>query len=198
LNRTEYLFSTSENPLETRSMRDRAQSARNMVYEQIAIRFVVNSRYILQGLFRPEEPVSRLVDFARTTLICPHIGQTDFYLYTSPPRVELSDLRKPLSAYDLAPASFVYLGHRTVSPLDVQLASNIPIRTIDEANQLAAQYVFSRSRPKREHEHSTLYNERPTSATSLITRPTPRNPPASNVDDKQLREKLHKFLPKKK
>jgi hypothetical protein len=169
-----------------------------MVYEQIAIRLVVNSRYILQALFRPEEPVSRLVDFARTTLICPHIRQTDFYLYTSPPRVILSDLRKPLSAYDLAPAAFVYLGHRTVSPLDVQLASNIPIRTIDEANQLAAQYVFSRSRPMSERQHSALYNERPTSATSLITRPKPRNPPASTIDDKQLREKFRKFLPGKK
>jgi hypothetical protein len=179
-------------------MRDRAQSARSMVYEQIAIRLVVNSRYILQGLFHPEEPVSRLVDFARTTLVCPHIGQKEFYLYTSPPRVVLSDLRKPLSAYDLAPAAFVYLGHRTVSPLDVQLASNIPIRTIDEANQLVTQYVFSRSRPMKEREHNTLYNERPTSATSLVTRPTPRNPPASTMDDKRLREKLRKFLPGKK
>jgi hypothetical protein len=117
-------------------MRDRTQSARSMTYEQIAIRLIVNSRHILQGLFHPEEPTSRLVDFARANLICPHIGQPEFYLYTSPPRVILSDLRKPLSMYDLAPAAFVYLGHRTVSPLNVQLASNIPIRTIDEANQL--------------------------------------------------------------
>jgi len=198
LNRLEYLFSTNENPLETRDMRDRAQSARNMVYEQIAIRLVIDSRYILQGLFRPDEPVSRLVEFARTNLICPYIGQTDFYLYTSPPRVVLSDLRKPLSTYDLVPAAFVYLGHRTISPLNVQLASNIPIRTIEEANQLAAKYVFNRSRPMNEREHSTLYNERPTSATSLITRPTPRNPPTSTIDDKKLREKFSKFLPGKK
>ncbi len=179
-------------------MRDRVHSARNMVYEQIAIRFVINSRYILQGLFRPEEPLSRLVDFARTNLICRHIEEKDFYLYTSPPRVVLSDLRKPLSAYDLAPAAFVYLGHRTVSPLNIQLASNIPIRTIDEANQIAAQYVFSRSRPMNEREQSTLYNERPMSATSLVTRPKPRNQPASTIDDKQLREKFRKFLPGKK
>jgi len=181
-------------------MRDRVHSARNMVYEQIAIRFVINSRYILQGLFRPEEPLSRLVDFARTNLICRHIEEKDFYLYTSPPRVVLSDLRKPLSAYDLAPAAFVYLGHRTVSPLDVQLASNIPIRSIDEANQLAAQYVFNRARPmnERERERSTLYNERPASATSLINRPTPRNPTANHIDDKQLRDKLRKFIPGKK
>lgn len=197
-NRVLCLFSNTENPLETREMRERAQSARNLTYEQIAIRFMVNSRYILQGLFRPEEPVSRLIDFAQTNLICPHIGQTDFYLYTSPPRVILSDLRKPLLAYDLAPAAFVYLGHRTISPLDVQLSKNVPIRTIEEADQLVTQYVFNRSKPMNTREQSTLYNERPTSATSLVDRPTRRNPPASNIDDKQLREKLRKFLPGKK
>ena len=179
-------------------MRDRAQSARNMVYEQIAIRFVINSRYVLQGLFRPEEPLSRLIDFARMSLVCRHLEDKDFYLYTSPPRVVLSDLRKPLSNYDLAPAAFVYLGHKTISPLNIQLASSIPIRTIDEANQLAAQYVFSRSRPMSAREQSTLYNERPMSATSLVTRPKPSNQPASTIDDKQLREKFRKFLPGKK
>ncbi|CAF2947254.1 unnamed protein product [Rotaria sp. Silwood2] len=192
---------TNDNPLETRSMRDRIQSARSIVYEQIAIRLVVNNRYILQGLFRPEEPTSRLIDFARTNLICRHIGEKDFYLYTSPPRVLLSDLRKPLLTYDLSPAAFVYLGHRTISPLNVQLASNIPIRTIDEANQLAAQYVFSRSRPMNERErerNTTLYNERPTSAMSLTTRSTPRNTSNSNIDDKALRDKLRKFIPGKK
>lgn len=179
-------------------MRDRVQSARAIVYEQIAIRLVINSRYVLQGLFRPEEPALRLIDFARTTLVCSHIGEKDFYFYTSPPRVVLSDLRKPFSAYDLAPAAFVYLGHRTISPLKVELSSNVPVRTIDEANQLAAQYVFSRSRPASAREQSTLYNDRPMSATSLVTRPTPRNQPTNNVDDKQLREKFRKFLPGKK
>ncbi|CAF1372600.1 unnamed protein product, partial [Rotaria sordida] len=191
---------TNDNPLETRSMRDRAQSARNIVYEQIAIRFIVNNRYIIQGLFRPDEPVSRLIDFIRINLICPYINEKDFYLYTSPPRVILSDLRKPLLSYDLSPAAFVYLGHRTISPLNIQLASNIPIRTIDEANQLAAQYVFSRSRPmnERERERNILYNERPTSALSLTNRSTPRNPTNSNIDDKVLRDKLRKFIPGKK
>ncbi|CAF3485524.1 unnamed protein product [Adineta steineri] len=193
---------SDEQPLETRSMRERAQTARHMSYEQIAIRFVINSRYILQGFFRPEEPTSRLLEFAQTHIVCSQIGQTDFYFYTTPPRVVLSDLRQPLSTYDLAPAAYVHLGHRTISPLNVQLASNIPIRTIDEANQLASQYVFSRSRPMSERERelsNTLSNERPTTATTLMNRPTTRNHPTTgNLDDKQLREKLRKFLPGKK
>ena len=174
-----------------------------MVYEQIAIRLVVNPHCILQGLFRPEEPLSRLIDFARTHLICPQIGQEDFYFYTTPPRVVLSDLHKPFSAYDLAPAAFVHLGHRTISPLPVRLVSNMPVRSIDEANQLAAQYVFSQARPmgERERERSTLYTERPSTAdvtANATTRPKPRNPTASNIDDKQLRDKLRKFFPGKK
>jgi hypothetical protein len=63
---------------------------------------------------------------------------------------------------------------------------------------VAAKYVFSRSRPINERERSTLYNERPTSATSLTARPAQRNKPASTIDDKQLRDKLRKFLPGKK
>ncbi|CAF0878902.1 unnamed protein product [Adineta ricciae] len=195
--------STEDAPLETRAMRERTQSDKYMVYDQIAIRLVVNPRCILQGLFRPEEPLSRLIDFAQTHLICPQIGQEGFYFYTTPPRVVLSDLHKPFSAYDLAPAAFVHLGHRTISPLPVQLVSNMSIRSIDEANQLAAQYVFSRARPmdERERERSTLYTERPSTAdiaTNATTRPKPRNPTASNIDDKQLRDKLRKFFPGKK
>jgi len=181
-------------------MRERAQSARSMTYEQIAIRLVIDKHYILQGFFRPEEPISRLIDFARQNLICPSIGDKDFYFYTTPPRTILSDLRKPFSAYDLAPAAFVYLGHRTISPLNIQLAKNIPIRTIEEANQLTAHYVFKRARPVNELERSSssLYNDRPVSAASLTPRSAPRNPVGNSMDDKQLREKLRKFLPGKK
>ena len=179
-------------------MRDRDQLSSGLVYEQIAIRFVVNSRYILQGLFRPEEPVSRLVDFARANLICPHLADDDFYLYTSPPRLVLSDLRKPLSAYNLAPAANIHLGHQTVSPLSVQLAPNVLIRTLEEASQLVNHYVFNRARPVTGREQSTLYNDRPASATSLTNRPVARNPPNRNLDDKQLRDKLRKFLPSRK
>ena len=176
-------------------MRDRSQSAHNMNYEQIAIRFVVNTQYVLQGLFCPEEPVSRLIEFARTSLVCPHLNQPEFYLYKSPPRVVLSDLQKPLSAYELGPAALIHLGHRTVSSLVVKLASNIPIGSIDEANQLTAKYVFGRARPMSECQYNTLYNERSTSATSLISRPRARNITIRNVDDKVLREKFRKFLP---
>lgn len=197
-------FSSTENPLETQSMRERAQSARSMTYEQIAIRLVIDRLYILQGFFRPEEPISRLIEFARQNLICPSIGDKDFYFYTTPPRTILSDLHKPFSAYNLAPAAFVHLGHRTISPLNIQLAKNIPIRTIEEANQLTAHYVFKRARPDNEQERSSssssssLYNDRPVSAASLTPRSAPRNPVGNSMDDKQLREKLRKFLPGKK
>ena len=176
-------------------MRHKRQSERTMNYEQVAIRFVVNAKYILQGLFRPEEPVSHLIEFARASLVCSHLNQPEFYLYKSPPRVILSDLQKSLSTYDLAPATFIHLGHRTVSPLVVKLASNIPIGSIYEANQLTAKYVFSRARPMSECQRNALCNARSPSATSLISRPIARNATTRNVDDKLLREKFRKFLP---
>lgn len=179
-------------------MRDRTHSASSHVYEQIAIRFVVNARYILQGFFRPDEPVSRLMDFAQTYLVCPQIGHTDFYLYTTPPRIILSDLKKPLSIYDLAPAAYVHLGHRTISPLNVQISPKVPLKTIDEAKHLVTEYVFRRSRPRTDQESISLCNERPTTATSLTPRTTIQTPRTTTMDDKQLRDKLKKFLPQRK
>jgi hypothetical protein len=169
-------------------MRERAQSARNNAYKHIAIRLVVNSNIILQGLFYPQEPLSNLIQFARTNLVSPQIEQSDFYLYTSPPRVVLSDLKKPLSAYDLAPASYVYLGHRTISPLIIQLSPNIPIETIDNASEIVTRHVFNRTRSMNEEEGSS----------TETNRPTKRNTTGNNVDNQQLRDKMRKFLPGKK
>ena len=172
-------------------MRERAQSARQNAYKHIAIRLVVNSNTILQGLFYPNEPLSNLMDFVRTNLVCPQIEQSDFYLYTSPPRVVLSDLKKSLTAYDLAPASYVYLGHRTVSPLVIQLASNIPIETMDKAGDIVTQYVFNRTRSSNGEEGMTTDD-------GTTTRSTKRNTSTNVVDDKHLRDKMRKFLPGKK
>ncbi|CAF1240748.1 unnamed protein product [Adineta steineri] len=180
-----------DNPLETRLMRERAQSARAVAYKHIVIRFVINSNCVLQGLFYPDEPVSNLLEFARTNLICSQLKQLDFYLYTSPPRVVLSDLKKQLSAYDLIPAAYVYLGHSKVSPLILELASNVRLGTIDEANQIVAQHVFNRTTSMNQDDIS--FTE-----TNTNNRSNKRNVPATNLDDKQIRDKLSKFLPGKK
>jgi hypothetical protein len=179
-------------------MRERTQSARTVAYEHIAIRFVVNSNNVLQGLFYPDEPVSNLIEFARTNLVCSQLNQPGLYLYTSPPRVVLSDLNKSLSAYDLIPAAYVYLGHRTVSPLVIQLASNISIGTLDQANQIVTQYVFNRTRSMSEDEKNANSNEKLTMETNSVNRSPKRNPPTNNMDDKNLRDKFSKFLPGKK
>lgn len=179
-----YEFSSDDNPLQTRLLRERAQSTRSNAYKYIAIRLVLNSNLILQGLFYPEEPLSNLIEFARKNLQCPQLEQSDFYLYTSPPRVVLSDLKKTLLNYDLAPASYVYIGHRTISPLNIQLQSNIPIGTIDQASEIVTQYVFNSTQSSTNDEE--------------VKTGTKRNTSVNNVDDKQIRDKLRKFLPGKK
>jgi hypothetical protein len=172
-------------------MREKAQTARNNSYKHIAIRLVINSNVILQGLFYPQEPLSNLIEFARTNLVSPQIEQSDFYLYTSPPRVVLSDSKKPLSAYDLAPASYVYIGHRTISPLVIELSSKIPIETIDNATEIVTRHVFNRTSSSNNEEGSST-------EANAGTRPTKRNTAGTNVDDQQLRDKMRKFLPGKK
>ena len=181
-------------------MRERVKSTRTVAYEHISVRFVVNSTYILQGLFHPNEPVSNLLAFVRSNLVCPQLQQSAFYLYTSPPRVVLAELTKPLVAYDLAPAAYVYLGHRTVSPLQIQLATTVDIGTLEQANQLVKQYVFSRTRSMNDDEINAVSSARSTAATATGPSQTTskRSTSTAHIDDKQLNEKLRKFLPGKK
>ena len=195
-----FLISSSNDiPLQTHAMRYKENSQYGATYEQIAIRFVVNSRHILQGLFRPEEPVFRLLEFVRSNLVCENFRDADFYLYTSQPRVILEDLKKPLSDYDLVPAAFIYLGHRIVSPLNVKLSSSVPIRSLDEANRLVTEYVYKRSKQQDQITPRSVVSERPTSVASVRNHvTTPRKSSTNDLDDKQLREKLKKFLPTRK
>jgi len=155
-------------------MRERAQSARQSAYEHIAIRLVLNSNNILQGLFYPHETLSHLTEFARTNLQCAELNDKDFYFYTSPPRLILSDRNKSLAAYDLIPAAYVYLGHRKISPLNIEVQSNVRVGSIAEANEIVAQHVFKQQ--------------------TSPNRPTKR----TTTDEKQLRDKLQKFLPGRK
>ena len=182
-------------------MRDRFQSVRTVQYEHVVIRVVCNSHLILQGLFLPHEPVSNLVEFIRRHLRSPHLNESGFYLYTRPPKVILSDSKKTLAAYDLAPAAYVYLAHRTVSPLIVELDSSVPIDTIEKANDLVAKQVYNRAQPLVVDEHSaTTQSTLPTRTTTTMTNdPTSssskRVASANSVDNQYLKDKMRKFLP---
>ncbi|CAF4324454.1 unnamed protein product, partial [Rotaria sordida] len=91
--------------------------------------------------------------------------------------------------------SYVYIGHRTISPLIIQLTPNISIGNINEANQIVTKYVFNHTKLMNEDDNS---NETLTTETNTINRASKRNPPTQNMDDKNLRDKFRKFLPGQK
>lgn len=165
-------------------MRERVQSARTTHYETIAIRFLINRQYVLQGLFKSAETIVELTEFVRLHLRCPHLHQPDFYLYTSPPRQILADRKKTLLAYDLAPAAMVYLGHRKVTPLQIEANENVRRGTFDEANGIVKEFVFKRGREMNDDElqAAAATNKRPMNA----------------VDNQKLKDKFRNFLPGKK
>lgn len=167
-------------------MRDRVQSARTVHYETIAIRFLISRQYVLQGLFKSSETIVELTEFIRRHLICPHLHQVDFYLYTSPPRQILSDRKKTLLNYDLAPAAMVYLGHRKVTPLQIDLNENLRRGTFLQANEIVKEFVFKRGREMTDDELKSFTS---TTSNKRTTNPT---------DDQQLKDKFRKFLPGKK
>lgn len=166
-------------------MRERIQSARTVHYETIAIRFLINRQYVLQGLFKSSETIVELTEFVRLHLICPQLHQAEFYLYTSPPRQMLSDRTKTLLDYDLAPAAMIYLGHRKVTPLQIELNENLRHGSFHEANEIVKEFVFKCGREMNDDELQAATNKR-----SMTTK-TP-------VDDEKLKDKFRKFLPGKK
>ncbi|KAJ8684212.1 hypothetical protein QAD02_020004 [Eretmocerus hayati] len=73
-------------------------------YQQSIIRIQFPSQMVLQGLFKPLETVQTIKDFVRTYLEHP---ESDFTLYTSPPRCDLGPNERLLDV-NLVPSAIVH------------------------------------------------------------------------------------------
>ncbi len=147
---------TEDAPLMTRQMRELEQDKKAMRYTYIVIRIVFKNRQTLQGLFRPKESVSVLYDFVRESLLSVQSGHNteedlDFYLFTTPPKVLLSDMKKTLFECQLCPAAMVYFKNKndTVPKLRPELLDDV--KTVDEADELVHTHVHQQIR-NVEHE----------------------------------------------
>ncbi|CAF0736129.1 unnamed protein product [Didymodactylos carnosus] len=210
-------LSDPEEDLKTRAMRE--GGGNKSCYEHIAIRLVVNNRYILQGLFRPTEPVSRLYDFVRKSI---RQEQTQFYLYTSPPKIEIKDLFKTLIEYELAPAAYVYIGttnskrpatasasSTTLIELKPELIQPSSLKTLEYADKIVSQEVFEKVKQISDEDAAldtlgglTNTTQRPTSSLSMSAQLStstqrPRQMATTN-NDTEIKAKLAKFLPSRK
>jgi len=80
-----------------------------MKYTQVVIRIAFKNRQVLQGLFRPKENISALYNFVRENLSQENsVEDMDFYLFQTPPKVILSNMKKNLFESNLCPATLVH------------------------------------------------------------------------------------------
>ncbi|RUS75236.1 hypothetical protein EGW08_017001, partial [Elysia chlorotica] len=99
-----------DQPLLTSAMRAERLESMFDGYDRIVIRVQFPDRSVLQGLFRPREPVSALRSFVRENM---ENKNDKFYLYTTPPKQVLKDDKSSLAVSKLAPAAFVHCGCET-------------------------------------------------------------------------------------
>ncbi|GFS12296.1 tether containing UBX domain for GLUT4 [Elysia marginata] len=109
-----------DQPLLTTAMRNERMESMFDNYDRIVIRVQFPDRSILQGLFRPREPLAALRSFVRENI---ENKDDKFYLYTAPPKEVLKDDTTSLAVSKLAPAALVYYGCETQR--DVYVSSTL-------------------------------------------------------------------------
>ncbi|KAK3703121.1 hypothetical protein RRG08_002979 [Elysia crispata] len=134
-----------DQPLLTTAMRNERMESMFDNYDRIVIRVQFPDRSILQGLFRPREPVSALRSFVQENI---ENKDDKFYLYTTPPKEVLKDDTTSLAISKLAPAAFVYYGSKTHRDTYVnsKLRSNMKPRL--EAEKVVTQILKPERTPR--------------------------------------------------
>ncbi|KAG8446384.1 hypothetical protein GDO86_014006 [Hymenochirus boettgeri] len=95
-----------EAPLMTKALREAQMKEKLEKYPKVVLRVLFPDRYILQGFFHPTEKVSAVKEFVRIHL---EDSQIPFYLFTTPPRIELDNAQTLFQA-NLFPAALVHFG----------------------------------------------------------------------------------------
>ncbi len=118
-----------------------------MKYTQVVIRIAFKNRQVLQGFFRPKENISALYSFVRENISQENSADDmDFYLFQTPPKVILNNMKKNLFESNLCPATLIHFKNTsdTVPLLKRELTENI--KTIEEANELVRVNVHEQTR----------------------------------------------------
>lgn len=135
---------SDEGMLMTRQMRELEQDRKAMRYSQIVIRVAFNDGLVLQGFFRPKEPVSALYSFVRDSIDASG-DHTDFHLFVTPPRVVLpDDTKSTLFDFKLYPAALVHF--KGSKPIKFKPTLSDNLKNMNEADELVHENVHKQIR----------------------------------------------------
>lgn len=124
-------------PLMTKAMKELEQDKKAMRYSKVVIRIAFKNRLVLQGFFRPKESISALYKFVKENLSEENnTTDLDFYLFSTPPKQILNNMKANLFESHLCPASLIYFKNQSdnVPVFKKSLIENF--KTIEQANEL--------------------------------------------------------------
>ncbi|CAH8608736.1 unnamed protein product [Schistosoma rodhaini] len=124
-------------PLQTSAMRSEARHKSYSKYCRAIIQFHWVDNLVIQACFLPNEKVSALYKFIHDL----QNSTYDFKLYTTPPKLFLSDKNITLIEADLVPLSKVFY-HPTDIPAENVLRSDV-LEKANEENSIKAQSIVS-------------------------------------------------------
>jgi hypothetical protein len=96
--------------LMTKQMREAEQARKAASYGSVPVRVEFPEGTVLQASFPAVAPVAELHELIKAALL-PEAAKT-FYLFTTPPKVELKDMSLSFYAANLVPAARVYVGFK--------------------------------------------------------------------------------------
>ena len=147
-----------ESTLMTKKMRELEQDKRAMKYSKVAIRICFKNKQTLQGLFRPKELVAALYKFVKESFSADNSkDDLDFYLYTTPPKMVLNEMKVNLFESKLCPAAFVYFKNK--SDKVPTFNQNITTISFEKAQQLVFEHVHQAIRDIDHEGMDWLQNE---------------------------------------
>ena len=201
---------SDEQPLMTKQMREYQREKQAMKYSKVVIRICFKDRRVLQGLFRPKETIAALYDFVKLALSHENSElEADFYLYSTPPKNILTDMKKSLFDSQLCPAVLIYFKNKSDSV--PTFASNIKEASLDEANKIVDKEVHQTTRAFDDDEPGADLVSKEATLTKNILKSTSykSNQPDSEgtssstgrvnkSEDNEFNRKLGRFLGSKK
>ncbi|XP_075501050.1 plant UBX domain-containing protein 1-like [Primulina tabacum] len=91
--------------LKTKKLRDAEEAARKSRITKAVIRIRFPDNHTLEITFHPSEIIQSLIDLLRKVLVDP---QLPFYLYTTPPKKQITDMSQDFYSAGFVPGAIVY------------------------------------------------------------------------------------------
>ncbi|XP_065065468.1 tether containing UBX domain for GLUT4-like [Rhopilema esculentum] len=175
---------SEETPLMTKNMRRTKDLEKAMRYKKVIIRVQFPDKFVLQGVFRPLEPVGAVKQFVREHL---QNSVDNFHLYTTPPKCLLKDDKQTLHQAKLIPAALVHVSSTQSSELVLR----------NELIEEAVSYLEAENKAFDILKKRNTDKKAPSLQSSDVSAPTTSSSRETTATETQRKPTASEFMPSK-